>query len=129
MVHRALLGSVERFVGILVEHYAGAFPGWLAPVQTTVIPVADRHTAYAREVAKALADADVRVEVDVADETVGEKLRTAITRKHPVVLVVGDKDVEARTVGVRLRGEDKERRGVPLEVLVAEITELVRPPR
>ena len=129
MIHRALLGSVERFVGILVEHYAGAFPAWLAPVQATVIPVADRHTAYAQEVAKALTDADIRVEVDIADETVGEKLRTAITRKHPVVLVVGDKDVEARTVGVRLRGEDHERRGVPLDRFVGEVTDLTRPPR
>jgi threonyl-tRNA synthetase len=127
MIHRALFGSVERFVGILVEHYAGALPAWMAPVQATVVPVADRHLDYAREVAAALAD--LRVVVDETNETVGEKIRRAFTHKHPAVLVVGDRDAEERTVGLRLYTEDDERRGVPLRSALEELTELARPPR
>jgi threonyl-tRNA synthetase len=109
MIHRALFGSVERFFGILVEHYAGALPGWLAPVQVSIVPVADRHLDYAHEVAGGLRAAGLRVEVDDADETVGEKIRRAIVAKHPAVVVVGDTDVERGTVGLRVRGEDEER--------------------
>jgi threonyl-tRNA synthetase len=127
MIHRALFGSVERFVGILVEHYAGALPAWMAPVQATVVPVADRHLDYAREVAAALAD--LRVVVDETNETVGEKIRRAFTHKHPAVLVVGDRDAEEGTVGLRLYTEDDERRGVPLRSALEELTELARPPR
>jgi threonyl-tRNA synthetase len=129
MIHRALLGSIERFIGILTEHYAGAFPPWLSPVQVTVVPVADRHNEYAAEVADALAGRNVRVEVDTADDTVGEKIRTAILQKHPVVLVVGDSDVENRTVGMRLRGEDAEERGIALSEAADRIADLVAPPR
>ncbi|MDP8958351.1 MAG: threonine--tRNA ligase [Actinomycetota bacterium] len=127
MVHRALLGSVERFVGILVEHYAGALPPWLAPVQVTVVPVADRHLGYAEEVSAALGE--LRSEVDDSNETVGEKIRRALTDKHPAVVVVGDRDVEQRTVGLRLYREEDERRDVPLDVAVQELRRLVRPPR
>jgi threonyl-tRNA synthetase len=129
MIHRALLGSVERFVGVLVEHYAGAFPAWLSPVQATVVPVADRHSDYAHEVAVELRSGGVRVEVDDADETVGEKIRRAITHKHPAILVVGDRDVQDRSVGLRLREDDGERRGVPLDVAVSELVERCTPPR
>ena len=129
MIHRALFGSVERFVGILIEHYAGALPGWLSPVQATVIPVADRHVEYAQEVGRRLATAGIRVEVDAADETVGEKIRTAITQKHPAVLVVGDADIEAGTVGYRLWGEDSEERGVPVDDVEARLLALMAPPR
>ena len=129
MIHRALLGSVERFVGILVEHYAGAFPAWLSPVQATVVPVADRHNDYAASVGEQLQSAGVRVEVDTTDETVGEKIRRAITHKHPAVLVVGDSDVESGTAGVRLRGEDEESRGVPLDTVVERLVAMVAPPR
>jgi threonyl-tRNA synthetase len=129
MIHRALLGSIERFVGVLVEHYAGAFPGWLAPVQVTVVPVADRHAQYAEEVGAVMREAGLRVEVDTADETVGEKLRKAITHHHPAVVVVGDDDVEGRTVGLRLRADDSERRGVGLDDAVAELVALCAPPR
>jgi len=129
MIHRALLGSVERFVGILVEHYAGAFPMWLAPVQVTVVPVADRHSDYAFYVASQLAERGLRVHVDDADETVGEKIRRAITQKHPAVIVVGDKDIEASTVGLRLRGEDNERRGVGIDEVIGELTAMAEPPR
>ena len=129
MIHRALLGSVERFVGILVEHYAGAFPPWLSPVQATVIPVADRHADYAEEVGERLRAAGLRVEVDVADETVGEKIRKAITQKHPAVLVVGDNDVDSGTVGLRLREEDSEERGVPLDEAIDRLRKLTALPR
>ncbi len=128
MIHRALMGSIERFVGILIEHYAGAFPGWLAPVQATIVSVADRHLEYAEEVAAQMRAAGLRVEVDGADDTVGEKIRRAITQKHPAVLVVGDNDVEAGTAGLRLRQQD-ERRGVPVADVVAELAELCRPPQ
>jgi threonyl-tRNA synthetase len=128
MIHRALFGSVERFFGVLLEHYAGALPGWLAPVQATVIPVADRHTGYATEVAERLRSDGLRIEVDALDDTVGEKIRRAITAKHPAVIVVGDADVEAGTVGLRLRGE-AERRGTPLSEAADELADLCRPPR
>jgi threonyl-tRNA synthetase len=129
MIHRALMGSIERFVGILVEHYAGAFPCWLAPVQATVVPVADRHVAYAAKVEAALRDAGLRAEVDEAHDTVGEKIRRAITQKHPAVLVVGDADVEEGTVGLRLRGEDHERRGVDLGAAVGELSDRCAAPQ
>jgi threonyl-tRNA synthetase len=129
MIHRALLGSIERFIGILTEHYAGAFPAWLSPVQVTVVPVADRHNEYARSVADAFAEQGVRVEVDTADETVGEKIRTAITQKHPVVLVVGDSDVENATVGIRLRGEDEDERGVSVTEAAERIRSIIAEPR
>ncbi|MCL1692567.1 MAG: threonine--tRNA ligase [Actinomycetia bacterium] len=129
MIHRALLGSIERFVAVLVEHYAGAFPAWLAPVQATIVPVADRHQDYAFEVAAELKDAGVRVDVDAAGETVGEKIRRAITQKVPAVLVVGDRDVDNRTVGLRLREDDAEQRGIPLDEVVTNLAERSAPPR
>ncbi len=129
MIHRALLGSLERFFGILLEHYAGAFPGWLAPVQATLVPVADRHGEYAASVAERLSAAGLRVEVDGSDDTVGEKIRRAITHHHPAVLVVGDDDVEARTVGLRLRGDDRDTRGVALDDVEAKLIGLCAPPR
>jgi threonyl-tRNA synthetase len=128
MIHRALMGSVERFFGILVEHYGGALPGWLSPVQATIVPVADRHVDYARQVAAGLIADGLRVEVDDHDDTVGEKIRKAVTAKHPAVLVVGDDDIEAGTAGFRLRGAD-ERRGVPLSDLAVELAEYCAPPR
>lgn len=129
MIHRALLGSIERFIGVLIEHYAGAFPMWLAPVQVTIIPVADRHNDYAAEVGQALRDEGLRIEVDTSSETVGEKIRRAITHKHPAVMVVGDSDVENDTVGFRLRGDESEERGLPLDEAVARLTELAEAPR
>ena len=129
MVHRALLGSIERFIGVLVEHYAGAFPMWLSPVQVTIVPVADRHNEYAESVEKHLKAAGLRVEVDAADQTVGEKIRQAITQKHPVILVVGDNDLANGTVGLRLRGEDDEERGVLLADAVERLVDLAQEPR
>ncbi len=119
MIHCAKAGSIERFFGVLLEHYAGAFPLWLAPVQAQVLPVADRHADYASEVAAELRGAGLRVEVDFSDETVGEKIRRALTHKVPAVMVVGDKDVANHTVGLRRYGDESERRGVPLDEAVA----------
>lgn len=101
---------------------------WLAPVQASVIPVADRHLDYAARVAERLGSAGLRVEVDESGETVGEKIRRALTAKHPAVLVVGDRDVEAGSVGLRMYGEDSERRGVPLDEVVDELGRLAAKP-
>ena len=128
MIHCAKAGSIERFFGVLTEHYAGAFPTWLAPVQVEVVPVADRHVDRAFEVRGALKRAGMRVEVDESDETVGEKIRRALTDKVPAVLVVGDKDVDDGTVGVRRYGEDSERRGVPVDTFIAEMADEILPP-
>jgi threonyl-tRNA synthetase len=107
MVHRALLGSIERFFGILIEHYGGAFPVWLAPVQAALIPIADRHNAYAHQVAARLTADQVRVEVDDSSDRMQAKIRTAQLQKVPYMLVIGDREVEKETVAVRLRsGED-----------------------
>ena len=103
MIHRALLGSLERFFGVLIEHYAGAFPLWLAPVQALVIPVAERHREYARIVSEEMRKAGVRVTVDDRDEKMGYKIREAQVQKIPYMLVVGDKEIEAGTVAVRHR--------------------------
>jgi threonyl-tRNA synthetase len=129
MIHRALFGSVERFFGILVEHYAGAFPMWLAPVQVTIVPVADRHLEYAGDIAALLEAKGLRVEVDETGETVGEKIRRALTDKHPAVLVVGDRDVENHTVGLRLYGEETEQRGLKAEEALASLVAAAAPPR
>jgi len=104
MIHRALLGSFERFIGILTEHFAGEFPLWLAPVQAIVLPIADRHVEYAREVAERLRADRLRVEVDDRTESVGRKIRDAELRKIPFILVVGDREREAREVAVRRHG-------------------------
>ena len=101
VIHRAVCGSLERFIAILIEHYAGAFPLWLAPLQTIVLPIADRHAEYAREVVKTLDDAGIRAEVDERQEKVNYKIREAQLQKIPYMLVVGDKEVSDRTVAVR----------------------------
>jgi threonyl-tRNA synthetase len=107
MIHRALYGSMERFVAVMIEHFAGAFPAWLSPVQVVMIPVADRHLDYAREVAAQLRDAGLRVEVDDSAGRMGGKIRNATTQKTPWMLIVGDRDIEKSAVSVRLRsGED-----------------------
>jgi threonyl-tRNA synthetase len=103
MVHRALFGSVERFFGILVEHYAGAFPVWLAPVQATVLPITDKQTVYAREVAEKLGSAGIRVTVDDRNEKVNAKIREAQLQKIPYMLVVGGREAESGQVAVRHR--------------------------
>ena len=122
MIHRALFGSIERFFAVLVEHYAGAFPAWLAPVQATVLPIADRHDDYAYAVADRLKAAGFRTEVlDGAHGALGARIRRAKTEKVPHVLVVGDSDVDNRTVGVNRRGSDDPERDVPLDDFVAQL--------
>jgi len=107
MVHRALLGSIERFFGVLLEHYGGAFPVWLAPVQAEIIPIAERHTAYALQVSAQLREAGLRVEVDESGDRMQAKIRAAQLQKVPYMLVVGDREAEAGKVAVRLRnGQD-----------------------
>ncbi len=120
MVHRAILGSLERFFGVLVEHYAGAFPLWLAPVQAVVIPIADRHNEYAEQVAVKLRDGGFRVEVDDRSERMNQKIRQAQLQKTPYMLVVGDREAEAGAVAVRTR--DGENRGAMQQ---AEFLELL----
>jgi threonyl-tRNA synthetase len=105
MIHRALFGSFERFIGILLEHTAGELPFWLAPVQATVLPISDRHIEYADQVADELKAADIRVEVDNRTESIGKKIRAAELQKVPYMLVVGDREAESGEVGVRRHRE------------------------
>jgi threonyl-tRNA synthetase len=120
MLHRALFGSVERFFGVLIEHYAGAFPTWLAPVQARVLPVATAHESYAHDVAERLGAAGFRVDVVDANDQLGKRIRTAKVDKVPFVLVVGDDDVDAGTLGVNPRGGEVER-GVPFADFLARL--------
>ena len=121
MIHRALLGSMERFAGILIEHYAGRFPVWLAPVQATVLPVADRHNEYAEKVEVELREAGVRVASDLRSESVGKKIRDAELGRYPYMLVVGDRERDAGAVAIRAH-EEGELGAMP----VAEFAERVR---
>ena len=125
MIHRANFGSIERMIAILLEHYAGAFPAWLAPVQVMLIPVSDRHLAYAHEVAAQLRSLDLRVEVDTRNERMNAKVRDAQLQKIPYMLVVGDKEATEKAVSVRLR--TNENLGVmPLANFVERITEIIK---
>jgi len=103
MVHRALFGSVERFFGVLIEHYAGAFPLWLAPVQIGLVPISERHHDYARQIKAELESAGFRVELDDRNEKMNGKIRDFANLKTPYVLVMGDKEAEAHAVSVRTR--------------------------
>jgi threonyl-tRNA synthetase len=108
-IHRAILGSLERFIGILIEHFAGAFPLWIAPVQAVIVPIADRHVDAAQELAQELRAAGVRfVEVDASDNRMQNKIRLAQGQKVPYMLILGDREVEARTATVRRRGAAKD---------------------
>jgi len=122
MIHRALFGSIERFFAILVEHYAGAFPAWLAPVQVTVLPVADRHDDYAQQLVDRFRADGFRADlVDAHADTLGARVRRSKLEKVPYVLVVGDDDAEHGTVGVNARGTDQPERGVPVDTFVARL--------
>ncbi len=120
MIHRAIFGSIERFIGILIEHFAGKFPLWLAPTQVKILPITDRTLAYAEEVAAKLADNGIRCEVDKRNEKIGYKIREAKMDKVPYVLVVGDKEFEERTVNVNKRG-DEEKTTVALDEFIATV--------
>ena len=120
MIHRALFGSIERFFAVLLEHYAGAFPPWLAPVQVVAIPVSDAHVDYLYEVASRLREHGIRVEVDDADDRMQKKIRTAQKSKVPYMLIAGDDDMAAGAVSFRYR-DGSQRNGVPVDEAVAEI--------
>ena len=126
MVHRALLGSLERFMGVLIEHYGGAFPTWLAPVQAVVVPIAERHLEYARQVQEQIAGAGIRVETDDRNERMNAKIRDAQLQKVPYMLVVGDREAEAEAAAVRLRsGENLG--AVPVSQVIERISSENRP--
>lgn len=126
VIHRAVLGSLDRFLAILIEHFGGAFPAWVAPVQVKVIPVSNAvHEQYANEIALKLAQAGVRVEQDARDEKLGYKIREAQMQKVPYVLVIGDKEMENRAVNVRKYGEEKSE-VIALDVFVATIEEEIK---
>ncbi len=120
MLHRALMGSVERFFGCLVEHYGGAFPLWLAPVQAILMPITDNQNAYAEEIAARLGEADIRLEKDLRNEKIGFKIREAQLQKIPYMIILGEKEATDKTVAVRLRNS-KETRVMDLETLVLEL--------
>ena len=124
MVHRALLGSLERFFGVLTEHYGGAFPVWLAPVQAVVVPIAPAFHAYAKEVADLLRKEDFRVEADLSDNRMNAKIRNAQNQKVPYMLVVGEAEANARQVSLRTR-TGEQTAGVPLEEMIARMRETV----
>jgi threonyl-tRNA synthetase len=122
MIHRALFGSVERFMAVLIEHYAGALPTWLSPEQVRVLPVSEDHAAYAESVRAACAGAGLRVSVDDAADNIGARIRKAKLTKVPYILVVGSDDVAAQTVGVNARASTgKPRRGVDLTTFVDDV--------
>jgi threonyl-tRNA synthetase len=104
MIHRAIVGSPERFMGILIEHYAGNFPAWLAPVQVKILAVGEGHIEYCEELAKKFKSEEVRVEIDANNETVGNKTRKAVNEKIPYILVVGDNEIASGKLAVRERG-------------------------
>jgi threonyl-tRNA synthetase len=125
MIHRALFGSIERFFGILLEHYAGAFPPWLAPVQVVGIPIADAHVPYLDKVAALLRERGIRVEVDASDDRMQKKIRSAQRQKVPYMLIAGDEDIAADAVSFRYR-DGTQKNSVPIETAVDEIVAAVR---
>jgi threonyl-tRNA synthetase len=124
-IHRAILGSFERFIGVLIEHFAGAFPLWLAPVQARVLPVSAKHAEYAGTVHRRLADAGVRAELDDRSEKLGYKVREAQIQKVPYVLVVGEREAREGTASVRKRGGE-DVGAMPLDRFLAEVTAEIR---
>jgi threonyl-tRNA synthetase len=124
MIHSAKFGSIERFLGVLVEHYAGAFPPWLAPVQVQGIPIAERHNNYLYDVAQQLKKAGIRVEVDDSDDRMQKKIRNAQVRKVPFMMIAGDNDVAAGAVSFRYRDGHQDN-GVPLEEAIARVVAAV----
>ena len=125
MLHRALMGSLERFFGCLIEHYAGAFPLWLAPVQIILLPITDNHTEYTAKIAEELEESGIRVEKDLRNEKIGFKIREAQLQKIPYMIVLGDKEVETSTLSVRRR-RSKETRTLDLKTFLNEVNEAVK---
>jgi threonyl-tRNA synthetase len=125
MVHRALFGSVERFFGVLIEHYAGAFPVWLSPIQVGIVPISDKHNDYARKVLQQLKDAGIRAFLDDRAEKMNARIRDLTMQKVPFVLVLGDKEAEAGTVNVRVRGQMQAEGTMPAEQFVERVKKLI----
>lgn len=123
MIHRVIYGSIERFIGILIEHYGGAFPMWLAPVQARILPISEKHLEYARKVKQQLEEAGIRVELDERNEKIGYKIREAQMQKTPYMLIVGDKEAEENTVSVRVR-EKGDTGQQSIESFIEEVKEL-----
>jgi len=121
MIHAAITGSIERLLSILIEHYAGAFPVWLSPVQVSLLPVSDKHIEYVNELEKKFKEKEIRVEIDNSNETIGYKIRNAEKQKVPFMLVIGDKEVDSGTFSVRKRGM-KETEEMSLEEFIKEVT-------
>ena len=124
MIHRALFGSIERFFAVLLEHYAGAFPPWLAPVTAIGIPVADHHADYLEEVARQLRAVGIRAEVDTSSDRMPKKIRNAQKQKVPYMLIAGDEDIAAGAVSFRFRNGEQ-RNGVPIAEAIAQIQQAV----
>jgi threonyl-tRNA synthetase len=124
MIHRVVLGAIERFLGVLIEHYAGAFPLWLAPVQVVVMTITDRQDAYAAELGEILKREGVRLEQDLRNEKIGFKIREAVSQKVPYMIILGDNEMESRTLAVRKRGE-RSTSVVSLEQFLADFREEV----
>ena len=124
MLHRALMGSLERFFGCLIEHYAGAFPLWLAPVQVILLTITDKHAKYAEKIAEQIEESGIRVEKDLRNEKIGFKIREAQIQKIPYMIILGDKEVESSTLGVRRR-RSKETRNLNLKMFLDEVNEAV----
>jgi threonyl-tRNA synthetase len=108
IIHRALLGSLERFMGVLIEHYAGAFPAWLAPIQVGILPVSDKFNSYAEKVSSALKGSGVRTEMYNQDEGLGKRIALATKQKIPYLLILGEKEMNEKTVTIRQRGNKKQ---------------------
>ncbi len=125
MIHRAIFGTLERFTGVLIEHFAGAFPPWLAPVQARILPITDAHAPAAGDIRDRLAAAGLRVELDARSDTLGYRIRDGELQKVPYLLVVGDREIEAGTVAVRARGADRKQEVVPLDDFVSRIRDRV----
>jgi len=124
MIHRALFGSIERFFGVLTEHYSGAFPPWLAPVQVMAIPVADTFTDYLSDVVKQMKSAGIRAELDGSDDRMQKKVRNAQMQKIPFMIIAGEEDVKAGAVSFRYRNGDQ-KNGIPIADAIAEIKKTV----
>jgi len=124
MIHSAKFGSIERFIGVLVEHYAGAFPPWLAPVQVQAIPIAERHNDYLADVARKMRAAGLRVEIDDSDDRMQKKIRNAQLQKVPFMVIAGDRDMEEGAVSFRYRNGDQDN-GVPVDEAVQRVSEAV----
>jgi threonyl-tRNA synthetase len=124
MIHSAKFGSIERFFGVLVEHYAGAFPPWLAPVQVQAIPIAERHNDYLYDVAKQMRAVGLRVEIDDSDDRMQKKIRNAQLQKVPFMIIAGDNDIESGAVSFRYRDGHQDN-GVPIDEAVKRVAEAV----